>query len=62
MYDSAVRRHLDAKMIIKALRRSLERLDAPIHLVAAVGSYDDTLTDREVLAAIEAFNAQIDLE
>ncbi len=39
-----------------ALSAALERLGAPIELMGIIGSYGDTLTDAEVLSALEAYN------
>lgn len=42
--------------IMRELYIALECANAPLPLLAAVGSFDDTLTDDEILEMLEAYN------
>jgi hypothetical protein len=42
--------------IMQEIYEAVERLDGPLGLLAAIGSYGDTLTPDEVLTMLEAWN------
>jgi hypothetical protein len=42
--------------IVSELYRALERLDAPPELLSIIGSWNDTLSDEEVLRLLKEWN------